>query len=223
MRVLEHDYLFKLLLIGSSGVGKTCLLMRFADGKYPEQYASTIGVDFKEKVINIADERVKLQIWDTAGQERFRSIVSSYYKGAHGIFIVYDVTNRNSFNDIKLWLRDIDKYASDDVCKLLIGNKSDMEQRQVTIAEGQELADSLGIPFLETSAKDSANVDGAFLKMVQETQLARAQRIQDRIQSDQRFQQLNNASNSVDIHHRSTHHHNNNGQEGGGPFAGCCS
>ncbi|KAI9496903.1 ras family-domain-containing protein [Zychaea mexicana] len=187
------DYLFKLLLIGSSGVGKTCLLMRFADGKYPEQYASTIGVDFKEKTIHIADERVKLQIWDTAGQERFRSIVSSYYKGAHGIFVVYDVTNHSTFDDVKLWLRDIEKHASDDVCKLLIGNKCDiLEDREVTTAEGKELADSLGIPFLETSAKESANVSEAFLKMVGETQLARAKRIKERIQADNRFSSSNN-------------------------------
>ncbi|KAG2222045.1 hypothetical protein INT45_003690 [Circinella minor] len=217
MRLVEHDYLFKLLIIGSSGVGKTCLLMRFADGKYPEHYAGTIGVDFRQKVINIAEEKVKLQIWDTAGQERFRSIVSSYYKGAHGIFIVYDVTNRDSFNDTGNWLRDIEKYASDDVCKLLIGNKCDMNEREVTKAEGQEFADSLGIPFLETSAKEAANVDGAFLKMVQEAQLARAQRIKDRIHDDHRFQQADQQSKNVNISNNlSTSYSNNNG-------GGCCS
>merc|ERR1712006_60493 len=97
----EYDYLFKLLLIGDSGVGKSCLLLRFADDTYTESYISTIGVDFKIRTINLDGKCVKLQIWDTAGQERFRTITSSYYRGAHGIIVVYDVTDRETFNNVK--------------------------------------------------------------------------------------------------------------------------
>ncbi|KAH0943887.1 hypothetical protein HID58_003524 [Brassica napus] len=147
------DYLFKLLLIGDSSVGKSCLLLRFADDAYIDSYISTIGVDF----------------WDTVGQERFRTITSSYYRGAHGIIIVYDCTEMESFNNVKQWLSEIDRYANDSVCKLLIGNKNDMVESKVVSTEtGKALADELGIPFLETSAKDSINVEQAFLTIAGE-------------------------------------------------------
>ncbi|KAF9883029.1 hypothetical protein FE257_004312 [Aspergillus nanangensis] len=164
-----YDYLFKLLLIGDSGVGKSCLLLRFADDTYTESYISTIGVDFKIRTIELDGKTVKLQIWDTAGQERFRTITSSYYRGAHGICVVYDVTDMDSFNNVKQWLQEIDRYATEGVNKLLVGNKSDMEDKKVveyTVAK--EFADSLGIPFLETSAKNASNVEQAFLTMARQ-------------------------------------------------------
>ncbi|EER02741.1 RAS small GTpases RIC1/ypt1, putative, partial [Perkinsus marinus ATCC 50983] len=162
----EYDYLFKLLLIGDSGVGKSCLLLRFADDTYTESYISTIGVDFKIRTIELDGKTIKLQIWDTAGQERFRTITSSYYRGAHGIIIVYDVTDRESFNNVKHWVQEIDKYATENVSKLLVGNKSDLTSKKVvTYDEGKELADQLGISFLETSAKNSHNVEQAFIEM----------------------------------------------------------
>ncbi|WOL01586.1 ras-related protein RABD1 isoform X1 [Canna indica] len=165
----EYDYLFKLLLIGDSSVGKSCLLLRFADDSYVDSYISTIGVDFKIRTFELDGKTVKLQIWDTAGQERFRTITSSYYRGAHGIIIVYDITEMESFNNIKQWLSEIDRYASDSVCKLLVGNKCDLaENRVVEEEKAKEFADSLGIPFLETSAKDSINVEEAFLTMCAE-------------------------------------------------------
>merc|ERR1712014_369616 len=162
----EYDYLFKLLLIGDSGVGKSCLLLRFADDTYTESYISTIGVDFKIRTIELDGKTVKLQIWDTAGQERFRTIPSSYYRGAHGICVVYDVTDMDSFNNVKQWLQEIDRYACENVNKLLVGNKSDLtSKRAVSSEQGKEFADSIGIEFLETSAKTSTNVEQAFLTM----------------------------------------------------------
>ncbi|RAR02704.1 guanine nucleotide transporter [Stemphylium lycopersici] len=161
-----YDYLFKLLLIGDSGVGKSCLLLRFADDTYTESYISTIGVDFKIRTIELDGKTVKLQIWDTAGQERFRTITSSYYRGAHGICVVYDVTDMDSFNNVKQWLQEIDRYATEGVNKLLVGNKSDMADKKVV--EYTEFADSLGIPFLETSAKSATNVEQAFLTMARQ-------------------------------------------------------
>ncbi|XP_058214904.1 ras-related protein RABD1 isoform X1 [Rhododendron vialii] len=165
----EYDYLFKLLLIGDSSVGKSCLLLRFADDSYVDSYISTIGVDFKIRTVELEGKTSKLQIWDTAGQERFRTITSSYYRGAHGIIIVYDVTEMESFNNVKQWLSEIDRYANDTVCKLLVGNKSDLvENRVVDTQTAKAFADELGIPFLETSAKDSINVEQAFLTMAAE-------------------------------------------------------
>uniref|UniRef100_A0A3Q3N3A3 Ras-related protein ORAB-1-like n=1 Tax=Mastacembelus armatus TaxID=205130 RepID=A0A3Q3N3A3_9TELE len=165
----EYDYLFKLLLIGDSGVGKSCLLVRFADDTYTESYISTIGVDFKIRTIDMDGKTVKLQIWDTAGQERFRTITSSYYRGAHGIIIVYDVTEQESFNNVKQWLDEIDRYACEHVSTLLVGNKADLVSKKVVdAATAQDLASSLKIPFLETSAKSSDNVERAFLTMASE-------------------------------------------------------
>uniref|UniRef100_A0A7S4PH67 Uncharacterized protein n=1 Tax=Guillardia theta TaxID=55529 RepID=A0A7S4PH67_GUITH len=172
----EYDYLFKLLLIGDSGVGKSCLLLRFADDTYTESYISTIGVDFKIRTLELDGKTVKLQIWDTAGQERFRTITSSYYRGAHGIIVVYDVTDQESFNNVKQWMNEIDRYANDKVNKMLVGNKSDLaSKRAVDTSVAKEYADSLGIPFLETSAKDSTNVEQAFITMAAEIKARMAQ------------------------------------------------
>ncbi|CAI5976137.1 unnamed protein product [Closterium sp. NIES-65] len=165
----EYDYLFKLLLIGDSGVGKSCLLLRFADDSYLESYISTIGVDFKIRTVELDGKTIKLQIWDTAGQERFRTITSSYYRGAHGIIVVYDVTDQESFNNVKQWLNEIDRYASENVNKLLVGNKCDLtNKRVVDYQTAKAFADEIGIPFLETSAKNATNVEQAFMTMAAE-------------------------------------------------------
>lgn len=165
----EYDYLFKLLLIGDSGVGKSCLLLRFADRTYTTDYISTIGVDFKIRTIELDGKTIKLQIWDTAGQERFRTITSSYYRGAHGIIIVYDVTDQESFNNVKKWLQEIDRYATGGIKKLLVGNKSDLtDKKTVDYNVAKEFADALDIPFLETSALNSTNVEQAFFTMARQ-------------------------------------------------------
>jgi Ras-related protein Rab-1A len=165
----EYDYLFKLLLIGDSGVGKSCLLLRFADDTYTESYISTIGVDFKIRTIELDGKTIKLQIWDTAGQERFRTITSSYYRGAHGIIVVYDVTDKESFDNVKQWLQEIERYACENVNKLLVGNKSDLTTKKVVdYATAKDFADERGIPFLETSAKNANNVEQAFMTMAAE-------------------------------------------------------
>jgi Ras-related protein Rab-1A len=166
---LEYDYLFKYLIIGNSGVGKSCLLIRFTDDKYEEGYVTTIGVDFKIKTLIIEGKSVKLQIWDTAGQERFRNIVSSYYKGAHGIMMVYDITDLESFRYLDSWIKEIEKNASKNVYKILVGNKNDLEKnRKVTFEKGKEFANLHGMKFFETSAKENRNVEEAFKEMTKD-------------------------------------------------------
>lgn len=165
----DYDYLFKLVLIGDSGVGKSCLLLRFADDAFTESYISTIGVDFRFRTVKIDKKTVKLQIWDTAGQERFRTITSAYYRGADGIIMVYDVTSQESFDHVNDWLKEVNRYASEGTCKLLVGNKSDRsEEKTVTKEQAKEFADDIGVPFLETSAKSADNVEEAFLTMASE-------------------------------------------------------
>ena len=161
-----YDYLFKLLLIGDSGVGKTCILFRFSDDAFNHTFISTIGIDFKIKTIELKGKKIKLQIWDTAGQERFHTITTSYYRGAMGILLVYDVTNAKSFDNIAKWLRNIEEHANEDVEKIIIGNKCDMEERRVIPTErGEEIASAHNIPFIETSAKANINIDRVFLEL----------------------------------------------------------
>ncbi|XP_062317562.1 ras-related protein Rab-8B-like isoform X1 [Osmerus eperlanus] len=158
-----YDYLFKLLLIGDSGVGKTCLLFRFSEDAFNTTFISTIGIDFKIRTIELNGKRVKLQIWDTAGQERFRTITTAYYRGAMGIMLVYDISNEKSFENIKNWIRNIEEHASSDVEMMILGNKCDMtERRQVSKDRGEKVAIDFGVKFLETSAKSSLNVKEAF-------------------------------------------------------------
>ncbi|XP_060063031.1 uncharacterized protein LOC132543533 [Ylistrum balloti] len=165
----RNDYLFKYLLIGDSGVGKSSLLLRFADDVFSETYISTIGVDFKIRTVNLEGKTVRLQIWDTAGQDRFKTITSSFYRGAHGIMLVYDVTDMQSFRHVRDWIQEVDKYGGGDTTMILVGNKSDMNsKRLVTYDMGKEYAESLGISFVETSAKSSTNVESLFVTMASE-------------------------------------------------------
>ncbi|CAI5497201.1 unnamed protein product [Closterium sp. NIES-64] len=165
----EHDHLFKLLLVGDSGVGKSCLLLRFTTDTF-DDLSPTIGVDFKLKSVTVNGKRIKLTIWDTAGQERFRTLTSSYYRGAQGIILVYDVTRRDTFTNLSdVWLKEIDMYSTVSDCVLmLVGNKVDKEsERQVAKEEGIAFARQYGSLFLECSAKTRLNVQQCFSELVQ--------------------------------------------------------
>jgi Ras-related protein Rab-8A len=159
-----YDVLLKLLIVGNSGVGKSCLLLRFADASFTSSFITTIGIDFKIKTVLIDGVRVKFQIWDTAGQERFRTIVTAYYRGAQGVLLVYDVTDAQSFRDVRGWSRNVDTHGQEGVYRLLVGNKCDSHacDRQVSEPEGRELGEELGIKFFEASAKANVNVDAVF-------------------------------------------------------------
>ena len=158
------DMQIKLLMIGDSGVGKTCLLLRYANDSFSPTFITTIGIDFKIKTIELDEKVVKLQIWDTAGQERFRTITTSYFRGAQGILLVYDVTDRGSFENISNWVGQIQAHADLNVNKILVGNKCDVDPSKIAVSEeeGQRLADQHGIPFFQTSAKNNLRVVEAF-------------------------------------------------------------
>lgn len=161
---MDYDYLFKILLVGDSGVGKSSILLRYTDNEYKPEYISTIGVDFKIKTIVDCGQTIKLQLWDTAGQERFQTITSSYYRGAHGIVIVYDITCEKSFENVKMWLNQIDYYANQKVLKILVGNKADLENnRRVDKIKVQDFCQENNIYHIETSAKKSDNIKNIFL------------------------------------------------------------
>ncbi|CEH14143.1 rab-type small gtp-binding protein [Ceraceosorus bombacis] len=165
----HYDFLIKLLLIGDSGVGKSCLLLRFCDDAWTPSFITTIGIDFKIRTIDLDGKRVKLQIWDTAGQERFRTITTAYYRGAMGILMVYDVTDERSFSNVRTWHSNIEQHASEGVSKILVGNKADWEEKRVvTTEQGQALADELGVRYVETSAKTNQAVDDAFIALARD-------------------------------------------------------
>ncbi|KAI5120223.1 hypothetical protein M0805_000037 [Coniferiporia weirii] len=162
----HYDFLIKLLLIGDSGVGKSCLLTRFCDDTWTPSFITTIGIDFKIRTIELDGKRIKLQIWDTAGQERFRTITTAYYRGAMGILLVYDVTDEKSFTNINTWFANVEQHASEGVDKILVGNKSDWEDKRVVGTEaGMMKAKELGVDFIETSAKENKEVESAFFNL----------------------------------------------------------
>ncbi|KAM9375011.1 ras-related protein Rab-8B [Phaethornis superciliosus] len=188
-----YDYLFKLLLIGDSGVGKTCLLFRFSEDAFNTTFISTIGIDFKIRTIELDGKKIKLQIWDTAGQERFRTITTAYYRGAMGIMLVYDITSEKSFDNIKNWIRNIEEHASSDVERMILGNKCDMnEKRQVSKEKGEKLAIDYGIKFLETSAKSSINVEEAFFTLARDIMTKLNRKMNDNSSSGAGSQSLRN-------------------------------
>ncbi|UJR13609.1 hypothetical protein I4U23_000622 [Adineta vaga] len=163
-----YEYLFKFLIIGSASTGKSCILHQFLENKFKVDITHTIGAEFGSKIINVNQKNVKLQIWDTAGQERFRSVTRSYYRGASGALLVYDIANRESYNTVANWLEDARALASPNIVIILCGNKTDLEeQRQVTFAEASRFAEDNGLMFLETSAMNNENITESFLKCAQ--------------------------------------------------------
>ncbi|KAM3609165.1 uncharacterized protein V6R79_010621 [Siganus canaliculatus] len=166
----SFDFLFKIILVGDSDVGKTCVVQSFKTGIFMEKQQNTIGVDFTVRTLDIDGKRVKMQVWDTAGQERFRTITQSYYRSAHGAMVAYDITRRPTFESVPHWIREVEQYGAASVVLILIGNKSDLQtQRQVLFEDACTLAESSGIlAALETSAKEAQNVDAAFTLMARE-------------------------------------------------------
>ena len=174
----EHDNLFKVLLIGDIAVGKSSIFNRYGKSTYEGDYKSTIGVDFLSIIVDeipgIKNKKIMIQLWDTAGQEKFRTITRTYFKGAHGAVIVYDITNRSSYTNVHNWVQDIDKYSPLGIAKLLIGNKwDDSTNRKVMYEEGKDLADLYKMQFIETSAKSNTNIKETFntlIKLMYETE-----------------------------------------------------
>ncbi|XP_060175089.1 ras-related protein Rab11A [Lycium barbarum] len=159
----EYDYLFKIVVIGDSGVGKSNILSRFTRNEFCLESKSTIGVEFATRTLQVEGKTVKAQIWDTAGQERYRAITSAYYRGAVGALLVYDITKRQTFDNVLRWLRELRDHADSNIVIIMAGNKSDLKHlRAVSEQDGQALAEKEGLSFLETSALEAFNVDKAF-------------------------------------------------------------
>lgn len=166
----NFDVACKVMLLGDSGVGKTCVLVRFKDGAFLSgSFISTVGIDYKNKIVDVEGTKVKLQIWDTAGQERFRSITHAYYRDSQALLLLYDVTSESSFENIRAWLAEIYEYASSDVIIMLLGNKADLnKERVVSREQGEKLAKDHNVAFMETSAKSGLNVDLAFMAVARD-------------------------------------------------------
>ena len=166
-----HDITFKFLIVGDSGVGKSSLLLRFDEDKFSNNFLSTIGIDFRSKVVNIDGTQVKLQLWDTSGQERFKTITHAYYRGAVGVILVYDITDPLTFNNVGMWINSLKEHATPNILKILVGNKCDLEDsRIITRNRGQKLAEEYDIKFFEASAKNGNKVNEIF-KYLAETAL----------------------------------------------------
>ncbi|KAJ8484231.1 hypothetical protein OPV22_016716 [Ensete ventricosum] len=159
----EYDYLFKVVLIGDSGVGKSNLLSRFTRNEFCLESKSTIGVEFATRTLQVEGRTIKAQIWDTAGQERYRAITSAYYRGALGAILVYDVTKPTTFENVSRWLKELRDHADTNIVIMLIGNKTDLKQlRAVTSEDAQSYAEKEGLSYIETSALEATNVEQAF-------------------------------------------------------------
>ena len=167
----QKEFLYKILLLGDTSVGKTCFLMRYTDNTFQEIHMSTIGLEKKKKNVQLDDGKMyKIQIWDTAGQDRFRSITKNYYKGAHGIVLIYDITDKKTFENVRNWVKQIKEEVSDKVCIILVANKIDAEdKRVVSTEEGEKMAAEYDMMFFECSAKTGNNIDNAFNQLVKKT------------------------------------------------------
>nr|XP_022313335.1 ras-related protein Rab-26-like isoform X8 [Crassostrea virginica] len=171
----------KTILVGDSGVGKTSLLVQFDQGKFQAgSFSATVGIGFTNKVVDVEGTKVKLQIWDTAGQERFRSVTHAYYRDAHALLLLYDVSNKASFDNIRAWLGEINEYAQEDVVIMLLGNKADMtSERVIRTEDGERLANEYNVAFMETSAKTGMNVDLAFMAVAKDLKMKKTRKPTD--------------------------------------------
>ncbi|KAJ2766717.1 Rab GTPase ypt31 [Coemansia nantahalensis] len=165
----EYDYLFKIVLIGDSGVGKSNLLSRFTRNEFNLESKSTIGVEFATRSIQVDSKTIKAQIWDTAGQERYRAITSAYYRGAVGALLVYDIAKHPTYENVTRWLTELRDHADSNIVIMLVGNKSDLRHlRAVPTDEAKQFAAENGLFFIETSALDSSNVEQSFQQILTE-------------------------------------------------------
>ena len=165
----NYEMMFKVVLVGDSFVGKTNIMSKYLKNEFHEDSKATVGVEFGSRQFNIEGHVVKAQIWDTAGQERYKAITSAYYKGAKGAFIVYDITRKESFDNVSKWAEQLKSTADKNLTIIIVGNKTDLEdQRQITSEEGQNKANSLESAFIETSAASGSNLDKAFEMMINE-------------------------------------------------------
>ncbi len=173
----NFDYLIKIMLIGDSNVGKSSLMIKFTDDIFDIEGCPTIGIDFKIKTVQLCNMKIKIQILDTAGQERFRSITNSHYRNAMGIILVYDVSNEESFKNIESWLNNIDKFTTEPINKILVGNKIDSDKKIISSEQGKEMADKYNLTFYETSVKDDINVANIFhelsLKIIERLKMSK--------------------------------------------------
>ncbi|CAF1442262.1 unnamed protein product [Rotaria sp. Silwood1] len=161
---VEYDYLFKILIIGDSGVEKTAILKRFAQSYFSSEYFVTVGVDFQIRTVNVDSKRCKLQVWDTAGQDRFKCITSSFYRGSHGVIICFDITNRESFDNVDKWLGEVKRHCGDQPPVYLVGTKSDLQsQRVIPYSTIKTYTDTKNLSYIETSSKTSENVENCFI------------------------------------------------------------
>eukprot|EP00271_Cylindrocystis_brebissonii_P011228 TRINITY_DN281_c0_g1_i1.p1 TRINITY_DN281_c0_g1~~TRINITY_DN281_c0_g1_i1.p1 ORF type:complete len:226 (-),score=40.33 TRINITY_DN281_c0_g1_i1:1029-1706(-) len=174
----EYDYLFKIVLIGDSGVGKSNLLSRFTKNTFSLENKSTIGVEFATRSVEVDGKIIKAQIWDTAGQERYRAITSAYYRGAMGALLVYDITRSATFASVQRWVHELRTHTEEDIRLMLVGNKADLANaRDVATDDGKRLSQENGMFFIETSARDGENVDQAFMLVLQEIYKAVARKV----------------------------------------------
>jgi len=192
----KYDYLFKVVVIGDSGVGKSNLLSRFTRNEFNLESKSTIGVEFATRSVTIEGKTIKAQIWDTAGQERYRAITSAYYRGAVGALVVYDITKEATFENVQKWLAELRENATADITMMLIGNKTDLASARVTSTEqGKELATAEGISFMEASAMNANNVEASFLQLLSEIYRKKARKEQEQAAA-QATVQLNSSNDS---------------------------
>ena len=177
----DYDYIFKLVLLGDSGVGKTNILSKYISKEFDKNSKATVGVEFGSKEFEIDNNIIKVQIWDTAGQERYQSITKNFYQGAKGFIFVYDITKPSSFDNIEKWIESIETYVEDDnISKILIGNKSDLEsQRNITTEKGIEKAKTLEMAFIETSALNGNNINEAFANLIKDAYKKNKKEIQN--------------------------------------------